>query len=47
MEFAASDGWRQVGRFALAWDDRQQQLTDGSRRAELVKALRAATADAS
>lgn len=32
--------WRQVGRFALAWQARDQHLTSEQRRAELVTALR-------
>ncbi|MFG2963569.1 hypothetical protein ACGFZS_09795 [Streptomyces sp. NPDC048288] len=36
--------WRQVGRFALAWTARDQDLTSDDRRAELVTALKKATA---
>jgi hypothetical protein len=36
--------WRQVGRFALAWTARDQSLTSDERRAELVTALKKATA---
>ncbi|MEU9921885.1 hypothetical protein AB0H51_11410 [Streptomyces griseoluteus] len=36
--------WRQVGRFALAWTARDQKLTSDERRAELVAALKKATA---
>ncbi|MEV8600455.1 hypothetical protein AB0465_11315 [Streptomyces griseoviridis] len=37
--------WRQVNRFALAWTARDQDLTSDERRAELVAALKKATAD--
>ncbi|MFD4788250.1 hypothetical protein ACFWN1_14565 [Streptomyces sp. NPDC058459] len=36
--------WRQVGRFALSWTARDQKLTSDERRAELVAALKKATA---
>ncbi|MQY36861.1 hypothetical protein SRB17_48630 [Streptomyces sp. RB17] len=39
VEFMATEDWRQVGRFALAWNDRDQKLTDDSHRDDLVKAL--------
>ena len=39
--------WRQVGRFALAWTARDQKLTSDDRRAELVAALKKATANES
>ncbi|MFE1849876.1 hypothetical protein [Streptomyces sp. NPDC059489] len=39
--------WRQVGRFALGWTARDQDLTSDDRRAELVAALKKATASES
>ncbi|MFG2882198.1 hypothetical protein ACGFYV_07715 [Streptomyces sp. NPDC048297] len=43
VEFMATDDWRQVGRFALAWNARDQKLTDDSRRTDLVDALQLVT----
>ncbi|WP_129307982.1 hypothetical protein [Streptomyces sp. L2] len=37
--------WRQVGRFALSWTARDQKLTSDERRAQLVTALKKATAN--
>ncbi|MEU6279746.1 hypothetical protein [Streptomyces sp. NPDC047028] len=39
--------WRQVGRFALAWTARDQTFTSDERRAQLVAALKKATANES
>ncbi|MGW2209925.1 hypothetical protein [Streptomyces sp. NPDC001781] len=39
--------WRQVGRFALGWSARDQSFTSDERRAELVAALKKATANES
>ncbi|MFC9932304.1 hypothetical protein [Streptomyces sp. NPDC127190] len=44
VEFMASKDWQQVGRFALAWNTRNQKRTDAARRAELVQALQVVTA---
>ncbi|MFF7351368.1 hypothetical protein ACFZA1_01725 [Streptomyces filipinensis] len=39
VEFMATEDWRRVGRFALAWNAREQRLVDDSHRADLVKAF--------
>ena len=43
----AQGDWRQVGRFALAWTARDQNLTSDERRAELMTALKRLTANES
>ncbi|GGU76308.1 hypothetical protein GCM10010260_05640 [Streptomyces filipinensis] len=39
VEYMATEHWRQVGRFALAWSARDQKLIDDSHRTDLVKAI--------